>query len=201
MKNPKLFIIIALSLALLLPDIAEAYRGGRGGSFGSRRSMSSRSYSRPSSSRPSYSSSPSSGVSRAKSPSFGGSRTTRTDYTNRYGVPRRTSTYTGTNGAGMSQNYRVNDYGGYSSGLMMGYMQGSIASHMMWLPWYGAFWYTQPHYSDPDADGIIEVYPPTFNYTKLIFMIIIVGLIGYFVYSRIRRRRYGYGEDSRSSFS
>lgn len=198
MTKLKFMGIIALAIILMVPEFADARRGG--GSFGG--SRGSRSFSRPSSSRPSSSTrsmtSSSSSASRSRT-SFGGTRTTRADYSSKYGAPRRTTTYTGKSATGGMQNYRINDYGGYSSGLMMGYMQGSIASHMMWLPWYGAFWYTKPYESDPAPDGSVEVYPPTFNYTKLIIVIVIVGLIAYWVYSRIRRRRYA-DETSQSSF-
>lgn len=192
MNKLKIISIIALAVILLLPEFADARRGG--GSFGG--SRGTRSFSRPSSPSRSMSSSPS--ASR-RTTSFGGSRTTRADYSSKYGAPRRTSTYTGTSATGSRQNYIVNDYGGYSSGLMMGYMQGSIASHMMWLPWYGAFWYSRPYYSDPDANGNVEVYPPTFDYTKLFIVVIIGGIIIYFIYSRIKRRRYA-DETSQSSF-
>jgi hypothetical protein len=193
MTKLKFLGIIALAIILMIPEFADARRGG--GSFGGFRG--SRSFARPSSPTRSMPSSPS-GVSRSRT-SFGGTRTTRADYSSKYGTPRRTSTYTGTSPTGGRQNYIVNDYGGYSSGLMMGYMQGSIASHMMWLPWYGAFWYTRPYYSEPDINGNVEVYPPTFNYTKLIIVILIVGLIAYWIYSRIKRRRYA-DETSQSSF-
>lgn len=193
MTKLKLMGIIALAIIIMIPEFADARRGG--GSFGG--SRGSRSFSKPSTSTRSMTSS-SSSASRSRT-SFGGTRTTRADYSSKYGTPRRTSAYTGTSSTGGRQNYMVNDYGGYSSGLMMGYMHGSIASHMMWLPWYGAFWYTKPYYSDPSPDGSVEVYPPTFNYTKLIIVILIVGLIAYWVYSRIRRRRYA-DETSQSSF-
>lgn len=193
MNKIKLLLVIALAILLTIPEFADARRGG--GSFGGSRG-GSRSFSRPSSSSRSVTSSPSSS---RKVTSFGGSRTTRADYSRKYGTPRRTSSYTGTSASGGRQNYIVNDYGGYSSGLMMGYMQGSIASHMMWMPWYGAFWYTRPYYSDPDANGNVEVYPPTFDYTKLFIVVIIVGLIIYFVYRWFRKRRYT-GETSQSSF-
>ena len=197
MNKMKFLGIIALAIILIIPEFADARRGG--GSFGGSRG-GSRSFSRPSTSRPSSSTrSMSSPSSARKVTSFGGTRTTRADYSRKYGTPRKTTSYTGTSATGGSQNYRINDYGGYSSGLMMGYMHGSIASHMMWLPWYGAFWYSKPYYSDPGPDGSVEVYPPTFNYTKLFIVIVIVGIIVYFVYSRIKRRRYS-GESSQSSF-
>ncbi len=198
MSNIKLISVIALAIILIVPEFADARKGG--GSFGGSRG-GGRSFSRPSTSKPSTfsrSTTPSSSSSR-KVTSFGGSRTTRADYSRKYGAPRKTSTYTGTSAAGGRQNYIVNDYGGYGSGLMMGYMQGSIASHMMWLPWYGAFWYTRPYYSDPDANGNVEVYPPTFDYTKLFIVIIVVGLIVFVVYRWFKKRRYA-GETSQSSF-
>jgi len=81
-------------------------------------------------------------------------------------------------------NYRVNDYGGFSSSLMMGYMMGNMA----WWMTAPAFFYSRPVYAE-NADGTVDVYPPTFNFGKLLMTIIIIAIIVMFVRSSLRSRK------------
>lgn len=182
---------IFLLLASIMPDDLFARRGSFGGSRSSSRSFSSRS---SSSSR-----------STSRGSSFGGKRSsssersmqsatprrvTNADMRTQYGIPRKVEKVRATNNSGVSRDYQINDYGGYSSGLMRGYVTGSIASHMSYLPWYGAFWYTRPEYVN-NPDGSVSVYPPTFNWTKLIIILAIVYFIVKAINRRRRRRLYG----------
>ena len=190
------FLAVSLLWILIYPDILEA-RGGRGfggsRSFGRSRSFGgSRSYTRSRS----YSS-PATRQSVAPRTSFGGTRLSSSQqYTSRYGTPRKTIP-AGTM-SGVPRNYVVNDYGGFGSGLMMGYMMGHTS--WMWsMPFHPAFYYGRPHYVE-NPDGTMSVYPPTFSFTKLIFTILIIGAIIYIIYVIIRnRRRANYY--SQSSFS
>ncbi len=129
-----LTIVFVLGV-FLSPDYAEA-RGGRSGrsSFGRSRSSSFKSKSsrskssfgkKRSSSRLNKNSRSTtrSSIPKTKQSSFGGNRlSNQKAYTSKYGAPRKTSTYSGKNAAGKNQNYVVNNYGGYGSGLMTGYM-------------------------------------------------------------------------------
>jgi hypothetical protein len=133
--------------------------------------------------------------------SFGGKRlNTSRDYTAKYGTPRKSSAFAGTNTQGMRQNYVVHNYGGYGNGLMMGYMMGHT-SWMWMMPFHPAFYYTRPYYAD-NPDGTVSVYPPTFDWGKLFFTLLIAGAIIYIIYSIIRnKRRMKQGYKSQSSFS
>ena len=183
-KFARYFSIATLMLLLLTviePDDLFARRGSFGGgsrsrsSFGRSASRSSRSSSRRS--------------------SFGGTRTmTARSARAKYGTPRRVQSVKSTNAGG--RNYMLNDYGGYSSSLMRGYVMGSVTSSMMWMPWYGAFWYTHPVYVN-NPDGTVGVYPPTFNWTRLFFVLIVVGGIVYVVTGSRRRKS---DDSSTSSF-
>jgi hypothetical protein len=198
----KILAVLSILLVVFLfisPEIAEARRGGSfGGSrgFGSRRSFGgSRSMSRSRSSRM-PSAAPS--VPRNKMSSFGGKRlASNTDYTRRYGTPRQTQTFTGRNGAGLSQNYIIHSYPGYGNGLMMGYMMGHT-SWMWMMPFHPAFYYSRP-YEVANPNGTISVYPPRFSFEKLLFTILIIGGIGYIIVRMIKSRRSR--EYSQSSFS
>ncbi len=182
---------IFLLLASIMPDDLFARRGSFGGSRSSSRS-SSRSYSTRSSSS-------------SRGSSFGGKRSSSSersmqsatprrvsnaDMRTQYGIPRRVEKVRATNNSGVSRDYQINDYGGYSSGLMRGYVTGSIASHMSYLPWYGAFWYSKPQYVT-NPDGSVSVYPPTFSWTKLIIVLAIIYFIVKAINKRRRRRLYG----------
>jgi hypothetical protein len=213
MQRAKLyrFFIALMCLTFLavfiLPDQADA-RGGSfggsrgGGSFGGGRSFGgSRSFGN-SGSGSSFggSRSGSSGLSgrsmgtvTRSTPSglssFGGRRLGSSgDYTARYGAPRATMPAQQLNSS-MPANYMVHDYGGFGSGMMMGYMMGQ--SSWMWsMPFSRQFYYSKPYYVE-NADGSVDVYPPTFSFGKLIFTLLILGAIGYIIYVIIRNRRRG----------
>ncbi len=192
--------IIFILGVFLSPDFAEA-RGGRSGrsSFGRSRSSSFKSKSsrskssfgkKRSSSRLNKSSRTTtrSSIPKTKQSSFGGNRlSNQKAYTSKYGAPRKTSTYSGKNAAGQNQNYVVNNYGGYGSGLMTGYMMGSTS--WMWaMPFHPAFYYSRPYYVN-NPDGTIGVYPPTFSFGKLIFTIMILGVIILIIRAVIRAKK------------
>jgi hypothetical protein len=170
--------------------------GGRGGSFGRSRSSSpSRPSAAPRSSTPSRTSAPALRSTPSKSPSFGGRRVSPEQARASYGVPRRTQTMTSNNQLGQSTNYRVNDYGGFSSGLMMGYMMGS-------MPWYmhgPAMFYSRPVYVE-QPDGSVDVYPPSFSFGKLILAIIVIALIIFIIKKIIFAKRRLKAQASQSSF-
>jgi hypothetical protein len=101
------------------------------------------------------------------------------------------------NNSGSNQNYVVHNYGGRGDGFMMGYMMGSVP--FMWrTPFHPAYYYSQPSYVTM-PDGSVEVYPPTFSYSTLIFTLLIGGLIVYVIVRVIRRRVSNM--NSNSSFS
>ncbi|MCX6147820.1 MAG: hypothetical protein NTW25_11335 [Candidatus Kapabacteria bacterium] len=201
-------LFIALFI-MLLPDIAEA----RGGSFGGSRGGGGfrgggRSFSSPRSSPTKSfggtrstggrigSSSPSVGKS-----SFGGSRmSNNSQYTSRYGAPRQSTPMTRTGANGMQQNYVVHNYGGYGSGLMTGYMLGH--SSWMWgMPFHPAYYYSRP-YEVVGANGVVEVYPPTFSFGQFFFTMLIMGLVIWLIIRIFKSRKSsnnGYG--SQSSFN
>lgn len=211
--------MLVLVILLAMPEDAGAMRGGFGGggrsfggggrSFGgSRSSGGSRSFGSPRTSTPQKSF----GGTRSSAPkaipntpqgrvsSFGGNRmSSGTQYTQKYGTPRRTETRSFAGANGVQQNYVMHSYGGYGSGLMTGYMLG----HTPWMwstPFHPAFYYGRPYYVT-NPDGGVEVYPPTFSYAKLFFTLIIVGAIIFIIYVMIRGRKSGRGNYSQSSFS
>ncbi len=168
-----------------------SFGGSRGGgSFRSSRPSGGSSFGRSSSpsARPSSPSAPrSSGMSSNNRGSFGGSRMqSGSQYTSRYGTPRKSTPMQRSNGAGGTNNYMVHNYGGYSSGLMTGYMMG--ASTWMWsMPFHPAFYYSRP-YEVARPDGVIEVYPPTFSWGKLFFVVLLLSVIAWLVVRYFRRR-------------
>ncbi|HRP02205.1 MAG TPA: hypothetical protein PLE30_06100 [Candidatus Kapabacteria bacterium] len=179
-------------------EFLEARRGGGGrGSFG--RSRSSRGSSSRSSSSSSRSSSRSSASALprnpAKSPSFGGNRISREHASAKYGVPRKTETISSKNGLGQQMNYRVNDYGGFSSSLMMGYMMGNMSWWMM-AP---SLLYSRPVYVE-NTDGSVDVYPPTFSFTKFLLLLIAIVVVVYIIKGYIRNKRAKNQIRDRSSF-
>ncbi len=192
-----MFIFAVLTL-FVAPEIVEARRGGR--SFG----RSRRSYSKPkrqtqTKNRANQRTRNSQARASAKKPSFGGTRMQSSkQYTSKYGTPRKTETRTMKNSQGNQQRYVMNNYGGYGSGLMTGYMMGSITSSMMWMPWRGAFYYSKPYYVD-NPDGTVGVYPPTFSWSKILFLLIIIAAIIFIVRKLIFNKRQ-YSSGSRSSF-
>lgn len=179
-----------LLFASIMPDDLYARRGSFGGSRSSSRSFSSRSNSSRSVSRGSSFGGKRSSSSERSMQSATPRRVSNADMRTQYGIPRKVEKVRTTNNSGVSRDYQINDYGGYSSGLMRGYVTGSIASHMSYLPWYGAFWYTSPQYVT-NQDGSVSVYPPTFNWTKLIIILAIIYFIFKIINKRRRRRLYG----------
>ncbi len=119
--------------------------------------------------------------------SFGGSRLgSGNDYRKSYGIPRQTTPQTL---PGYSSPVMMNRYGGFSDGLMMGYMMGH--SSWMWsMPFHPAFYYSRPHvvYA-PDGVTVQEVYPPTFSFLKMVLTLLIVGGIVYVIIRVVRARR------------
>lgn len=198
--NSRRFLGIMIALFMLtiflLPEIAEARRGGGGRSFGgSRRSFSSpsRTTSKPSSSF-SRQRSGSSSSNQTRS-SMGGTRMSSSkDYTSKYGTPRKTDTRSMRGADGVSRNYQFNSYGGFGSGLMMGYMLG--AAPWYWsMPFHGAFYYSRP-YQVTNPDGTVSVYPPTFSWSKFLFTLMIVAILIYLIRAYFKRRRNGYASNS-----
>lgn len=204
----KLFIsllAIALMWLFIAPDILEA-RGGR--SFGGFRGGGSRSFGGFKSRSVSPSKSGSRSLFGSKSPSavssaqrkssFGGTRLgSSSDYTRKYGAPRRT--IPAGQVSGVPRNYVMNDYGGYGSGLMMGYMMGH--SSWMWsMPFHPAFYYSRPSYVQ-NPDGTVSVYPPTFSFGRIFFTLLIIGAVVYIIYVILRNRKRRYSGYSQSSFS
>ncbi len=203
------FIITALAL-MLLPDIMEA-RGSFGGSRGGGRSGGSFRSSRPSggssfggtrsSTPPNKSIGSTPRASSTPRSSFGGNRVSNAgNYRSKYGVPRQSTPMAVSNGRGGSNNYIVHNYGGYSSGLMTGYMMGSIP--FMWhTPFHPAYYYSRP-VEVVGANGVVEVYPPEFSFAKLFFTLIIVALVIWLIVAYFKRRNANYDSiDSQSSFS
>jgi hypothetical protein len=223
-KFSKFAFVIALIaiISLILPEDGFAKRGGSfggsrsssrgsssfGGSRGSGKSSggffrSKSSESKPSAFGGSRTSTPSprtnSGVSGGSS--FGGSRSmNKAQAYQKYGTPRKVENFSQRDvNTGYNRNYIINDYGGYSSGLMRGYMMGHVTGYMMWAPWHGAYWYSRPNYVY-NPDGTVSVYPPTFDYTKMFITIFVFAGIVYVLYVIIRFRKRKSGEYSQSSF-
>jgi hypothetical protein len=211
-----LSIFFALAV-FLAPEYAEARRGGGSrSSFGRSRSSGSSMFKSKSKSNSSFGTKRSSSrlnrnsrtatttkstIPKTKQSSFGGSRlASKQAYTSKYGAPRKTSTYEGRNAAGQNQRYVMNNYGGYGSGLMTGYMMGSTS--WMWaMPFHPAFYYSRPYYVN-NPDGTIGVYPPTFSFAKLLFTLMVIGVIILIIRAIIKsRRRKLSGGGGFSSFS
>jgi hypothetical protein len=122
----------------------------------------------------------------AKKPSFGGRRISASQAKAKYGTPRKTQTVQAKNQAGNMTQYRVHSYGGFSSGLMMGYMTGNMTS-MMWM---GSLFYTRPAYVT-NPDGMTSVYPPTFSWTRFFIFLIVIYVIYRIIKAIIRSRKKG----------
>jgi len=190
-------LLLALAVWVAPLDALAQRRGGsfggsRGGrSFGRSYNSPSRSFggTRTSPSRPSMPSQRGSGYSAPSARnSFGGTRMSRaTDYTSRYGVPRRTETrsFSGTNGT--RTNYVVNQYGGMGDGFMMGYLMGSIPWYWS-MPFHPAFYYSRPH-TVANADGTTGAYPGTFQWGTLFLTILVIGGIAFVIYTWLKNKR------------
>ncbi|GMV52978.1 MAG: hypothetical protein D8M52_01000 [Chlorobi bacterium] len=133
---------------------------------------------------------------------FGGTRLSNSQqYTSRYGLPRKTETrqVTGTQGAG---NYQFQYYGGMGDRFMMGYFLGSIPWYYS-MPFHPAFYYSAP-YTVKNTDGSVSVYPGTFQWGELFFVLLLVGGLGFIIYVWLKNKRrraiHGGVDMSRSSF-
>ncbi len=200
-------ILIATLFVFISPDLAEARRGfGGKRSFGGSRSRSYKKTKPRTTQKKPPSSLGGKRTTRKQTPSqkaassFGGKRLSSSkQYTSKYGTPRKKSTKTISKN-GNSQRYVVNNYGGYGSGLMTGYLMGTT-SWLWFTPFHPAFYYSRPYYAD-NPDGTVGVYPPTFSWSKVFFTLIVVGMIGYIIYALIRnKRRTKKNQTSRSSFA
>lgn len=189
-------VVVVLALTLFISE-ADAQRRG-GGSFGGSRGFSG---SRSPSYAPSRPASPSSSPMSRSGGSFGGSRpqsaVAGSNYRSSYGVPRQS---TPMSVPGASSPYMVHSYGGYSDGLMTGYLMGRTS--MMWsMPFHPAFYYSRPVYVTSPT-GAVEVYPPTFSFFRLFMGMLIMGGVVFLVVWLVRRRNNGGGYNtSQSSFS
>jgi hypothetical protein len=155
-------------------DWQKLFETRRGGSFGRSRSSGTRSRSSQQSSARSQTRTQT--ANPQKQPSFGGQRLDRQQATARYGAPRRTETVQSSNAAGGTMDYRMNHYGGFSSSLMTGYMLGNMA----WWMTAPALLYSRPYYVE-NEDGTVDVYPPTFNWGRLFFILLVVFGVIYFI--------------------
>lgn len=188
--------IIGISLFVLEADAQR-----RGGSFGgSRRSFAPSRPAAPSSSFGGSRSmtSPTPSTMQRNGSSFGGSRAmtpAASNYRRSYGIPRQSSPVTV---PGVSSPYMVHSYGGYTDGLMMGYLMGRTSA-MWYTPFHPAFYYSRPVFVN-NPDGTQEVYPPTFSFFRFFLGIAIVGLIVWLVV-RFFRRRAASADSSQSSFA
>lgn len=199
-KLAALFLIAFTVFVFLSPEFAEARRGGSfGGSRGFGRSSrsaprSSFFNSKSSSSKKSFSS-----PSRSRS-SFGGTRMSSQQAKMKYGTPRKVQAQKIYKN-GVATNYRFNNYGGYSSGLMTGYMMGHTS--WMWsMPFHPAFYYSRPVVVN-NPDGTVDVYPPSFSFMKLIIGLIFLLVIFLIIRSFIRKLKGNSsgGISNKSSFS
>jgi hypothetical protein len=79
-------------------------------------------------------------------------------------------------------------------------MAGSIPWYWH-TPFHGAFYYTQPIIVE-NEDGTIDVYPPEFNWTKLIMVVLFFGAIIVIIIVVVRNKRLRKREEmSKSSFN
>lgn len=127
---------------------------------------------------------------------------TSESYRRSYGIPRRQEVRTLATPDGQ-RNAIIHSYGGYGDGLLMGYLLGQT-SWLWFTPFHPAFYYTQPYYV-PRPDGTVEYYPPTFSMAKLLFVLIVIGVIVFIGWVmvrnyRMRRGMMGARDLSRSSF-
>jgi len=212
-------VAVLFASVMFVPD-ADAQRRGSfggsrgGGSFGGSRGSGSTFRSTPAPA-PSYSPrsyAPSQPAAPRSSGSFGGSRSgfgspsgalsgaagtgAAMNYRKSYGIPRQSSPVTV---PGQSTPYIAHRYGGFSDGLMMGYLMGHTS--MMWsMPFHPAFYYSRPTIVQ-NPDGTVEVYPPTFSFFKLFLTLAILGAVVWLVMRYIRRRRAASDDMSQSSFA
>lgn len=178
-RNLLLYIIFLFLIVILVPEPADA-KGSFGGSRSLGRSFSRSTHTRTVPPRTSFGGSRkrTTILGRGKS-SFGSTRLNSSKaYTSRYGVPRKV--VTSRRVKGLPKNYRLMDYGDFRTGLMVGYMTGHTP--FLWhTPFHRAFYYTQPYYVK-HPDGTMNVYPPTFSFSKVIFMLFVFAGIIFVLY-------------------
>lgn len=177
-------------------EIKGGSRGGSrgGGSFGGRRSSGGSSFGGSKSST-SKSAATQSRSSASPSSSFGGRRMMSTQQARaNYGTPRKVEQYSRTESGGNQVRYNMNNYGGFSSGLMTGYMMGN----MSWWMHGPAFFYSRPTYVY-NKDGSYDVYPPTFSFGKFLLIVLVLAAIILIIRAIIKKRREG--GYSQSSFN
>lgn len=196
-RNRYLGIFLAIMLMLFyFPFDTFSNKGGRGSFGGTRSSVRSfggtksfggiRTYRTPTT-QPRYPTS----TQRFNTPqtrSFGGSATSflnKSYIQSKYGAPRRVLTPKEL--PNLPSNVRVYDYGNFASGLMMGYLMGHT-TWLWYLPFHPAFYYTEP-VKVVNEDGTITYYPPTFDSSKFLTTLILIGSIGFIIYQLIKRRR------------
>ncbi|MFN3781772.1 MAG: hypothetical protein ACK4SO_06320 [Candidatus Kapaibacteriota bacterium] len=210
------FLVVFLSFLLIawsFPFDALSYKGGRGSFGGTRSSVRSfggsksfggtRMYRTPTT-KPGFTT-PMGTYRTPQTRSFGGSATSllnKSYIQSKYGTPRRVLTPREL--PNLPSNVRVYDYGNFASGLMMGYLMGQT-SWLWYLPFHPAFYYTQP-IKVVNEDGTVSYYPPTFDASKFVMTLTILGSIGFIFYQILKRRRSSGAvkkplDLSRSSFS
>lgn len=194
-------LCVVMGLVFFMSE-ADAQR--RGSSFGGfRRGSPSNAPSRPAAPSSSFggsrsTTSPAPSSLQRSGSAFGGTRAmapAAANYQRSYGIPRQSSPVSV---PGATSPYMVHNYGGYTDGLMMGYLMGRTSA-MWYTPFHPAFYYSRPVYV-PGANGAMEVYPPTFSFFKLFMGLAIFGLIIWLVMRFFRRRSAG-ADDSQSSFA
>lgn len=130
-------------------------------------------------------------ASSPRRPSFGGKRMAPADAKKKYGTPRKSETINRKSATGQNTNYVMHSYGGYGSGLMTGYMMGTTS--WMWsMPFHPAFYYSRPVYVT-NTDGTVGVYPPTFSFSRIFFILMIIAILIWF-FRRSRREKVHYQE-------
>ncbi|MCX7879529.1 MAG: hypothetical protein N2517_02605 [Ignavibacteria bacterium] len=204
-----LTLIISLLIGLLPLDELSARKGGKsfGGSRGSFRTspksfggtkspIGTRSYDAPMTSPKNFT--PRSQQTTPRS--FGGSVSSNVNKFNlqsKYGIPRKQ--ITSREMSNLPPNVVVNDYGNFASGLMMGYLLG----HTSWLwftPFHPAFYYSQPIKVE-NPDGTISYYPPTFDFGKLLMTLIVLGSLGFILYTYFKNKKLRLMHRSSDGFS
>ena len=193
------FVVAFLLSIFLLPDYAEARRGSFGGSRSFGRSRSFSTPKRTSTPKPRSSFGTNRSTTNAPRSSFGGSRMTKAQAQAKYGTPRKVETRSFRDANGVAQNYNVHHYNGFGSSFMTGYLMGSTP--FMWMtPFHPAFYFSRPVYVQ-NANGTIDVYPPTFSFFKLLIGLVVLGVIVLIIRALIKRARGRSSIGSQSSFS
>ncbi|MCX8055292.1 MAG: hypothetical protein N3A67_06470 [Ignavibacteria bacterium] len=175
-----IIIILFVLKLFLLPDFAEARRGGGGRSFGGSRSFKPRTTQTV---KPQTSNFP----RQQRTSSFGGTRISKEQAKAKYGIPKKVEQTKRVDANGNQRTYNIHNYDGYANGLMTGYLMG----HTSWLwmmPFHPAFYYSKPYYVE-NEDGSIDVYPPTFSVVKLFIGIAIFSFVLWLLYKVVSSNR------------